>query len=316
MKNLNPSVMGSSTRKKSMGSPLVVAVVVALHIAAAGSVMFIQGCRSTEPRVEPPPAPVMPPRTAPPSTGLAPLAPVPAPGSSMEQPVAMPVSEIRTYTIRKGDSLSKIASRYGVSYRELADLNGIKDANKIKIGQELVLPAHASKSASVSSSKPAPRKPVVGASAGKYVVKPGDSLSVIAVAHGVKTADLKAVNGLTSDRILVGQKLAIPEGGKKPVAVPAATKPASRPVATTTVAPAAAAPVVTPAPEPEPAASPEPQLKTQESGFPYVVGQGDTLEKVAQWFLVSKEDVVRLNNLGPNDELKPGQVIRIPDPQD
>jgi murein DD-endopeptidase MepM/ murein hydrolase activator NlpD len=39
--------------------------------------------------------------------------------------------------------LSKIASKVGVTAREIAELNGIKDPNKIKLGQKLVLPSYA-----------------------------------------------------------------------------------------------------------------------------------------------------------------------------
>ncbi len=49
-----------------------------------------------------------------------------------------------------------------------------------------------------------------GGTAGTYVVKKGDSLSLIASAVGVKVSRLKAVNGLKSDTIRIGQKLVIP----------------------------------------------------------------------------------------------------------
>jgi LysM repeat protein len=43
-----------------------------------------------------------------------------------------------------------------------------------------------------------------------YVVKSGDTLSHIAKVHGTTIKALKAVNGLASDRIIVGAKLKIP----------------------------------------------------------------------------------------------------------
>lgn len=45
----------------------------------------------------------------------------------------------KTYTVRKGDSLSKIASRNGVSVKQLCRLNGIKTTTKIRPGQKLKL---------------------------------------------------------------------------------------------------------------------------------------------------------------------------------
>ena len=53
----------SERRYFIMKTPVLVAVVVAVHAVAIGSVLFIQGCGTTKPAaVEPPPAPVMPPK--------------------------------------------------------------------------------------------------------------------------------------------------------------------------------------------------------------------------------------------------------------
>lgn len=43
------------------------------------------------------------------------------------------------YTVQAGDTLTKIAKAHGTSVSELAKQNGIKDVNKIEIGQELSL---------------------------------------------------------------------------------------------------------------------------------------------------------------------------------
>ena len=45
-----------------------------------------------------------------------------------------------TYVVQSGDSLSKIASRLGVSARALQDLNGITNPNQIYVGQKLKVP--------------------------------------------------------------------------------------------------------------------------------------------------------------------------------
>lgn len=50
-------------------------------------------------------------------------------------------------------------------------------------------------------------------SGAEYIVRSGDTLSVIARRHGVSLADLRGANGLRGDRILVGQRLIIPESG-------------------------------------------------------------------------------------------------------
>jgi LysM repeat protein len=42
-----------------------------------------------------------------------------------------------TYTVKAGDTLSKIAAKFGTTYQELAKINGIADPNKIYPGQVL-----------------------------------------------------------------------------------------------------------------------------------------------------------------------------------
>lgn len=46
-------------------------------------------------------------------------------------------SKTITYTVKKGDTLSAIASKYGTTYQKIAKDNGIKDPNKIRVGQKL-----------------------------------------------------------------------------------------------------------------------------------------------------------------------------------
>jgi LysM repeat protein len=45
-----------------------------------------------------------------------------------------------TYTVQRGDTLGKIARRFGISWRVLADVNKIKNANLIYVGQVLTIP--------------------------------------------------------------------------------------------------------------------------------------------------------------------------------
>ena len=54
----------------------------------------------------------------------------------------------------------------------------------------------------------------LGANAGTYVVRPGDTLSAIAGRLGVSVGDLAGANGITDpNRVLVGQRLDVPGGG-------------------------------------------------------------------------------------------------------
>ncbi len=46
---------------------------------------------------------------------------------------------MKVHTVQRGDTLSSIAARYGVSVGELIALNDLDDRNVIRVGQRLVL---------------------------------------------------------------------------------------------------------------------------------------------------------------------------------
>ena len=46
-----------------------------------------------------------------------------------------------TYTVKYGDTLGKIALKYGVTYQEIAKVNKIANVNRINVGQKLVIPS-------------------------------------------------------------------------------------------------------------------------------------------------------------------------------
>ncbi|MCS5678543.1 MAG: LysM peptidoglycan-binding domain-containing protein, partial [Acidimicrobiales bacterium] len=106
-------------------------------------------------------------------------------------------------TVEWGDSLSAIATDYGVSVASLMEANGIGDANAIFAGQELVVPG--------VSGPLLPAGPVV------VTVTSGDTLSEIAEKYGVGLSALMNANALANpDTIYIGQKLTIPGIGPPP----------------------------------------------------------------------------------------------------
>lgn len=126
-------------------------------------------------------------------------------------------STTKTYTVKKGDSLSKIANTYKVTVANLKSWNHLKSniiypGDKLKVSKPNSTTTQpktpAAKPASPKPSTPAksPTPPVAGTT---YTVKSGDSLSKISKDFGVSIAELKKLNKLTSDMIYVGQKLII-----------------------------------------------------------------------------------------------------------
>lgn len=309
-----------------MKAPVLVSVVVLLHVAAVGMLVFVQGCGTTQPSVEPPPAPVLPPTPVlPVDPAVRPLAPAQPELPPHQPPSRTEVPEIGSYRVQNGDSLERIARRFGLGARELAELNNIKDVNRIRIGQILLIPGHSGVAEPApkpaAPKPPSPRaepKPSVPLTAGgEYVVQSGDYLGKIASKHGVKIRDLREINQLKNDLIRPGQKLVIPAGGKPSAAEPApAPAPAPVPPAP---APTPDAPVVEPAPvapvapavTAPPAPAPAPNL-TAARMVDYPVTRGETLDSIAKAFLVSPDSIRSVNNLAPGEEPAEGRTIRIP----
>lgn len=114
------------------------------------------------------------------------------------------VTKPSTYTVKSGDSVWKISHEHGMSMDELKSLNGLKD-NLIIPGQVLKIKGTSSntKQKIKTSSKETAE---AGAT---YVVKAGDSLWAVANKQGLTVAELKRINGLSSDTIYVGQRLKV-----------------------------------------------------------------------------------------------------------
>lgn len=118
-----------------------------------------------------------------------------------------------TYTVKRGDTLSGIASKHGISLSNLMSWNSL-DTTLIFPGNVLVVSKNGStgnsgSSSSGSSSSGSSSSGNSSSSSSVYTVKSGDTLSRIASLHGVTVSNLKKWNNLNSDLILIGQKLSI-----------------------------------------------------------------------------------------------------------
>jgi LysM repeat protein len=176
------------------------------------------------------------------------------------------VTPASTYIVRPGDSLWSIAKKHKLTVGDLTAANGIAANANLQPGKKLVIPA---KSGAVAASAPAPAAPAPakparpakaavprsGVDGVRHVVKPGESLSVIARNYGVRQSEIALANGISDPtRLQAGTEIVIPGVTAPKAAKAPETKPGDA------AAPPPAPPVipvirieespVTPAPKP------------------------------------------------------------------
>ena len=316
--------------------------VVGLHIVALCAFALTQGCVTTESRGSGRGAGAQHKRPfrhehkgkAAPVQYIAQTDPYNTGGSSMEgslveepliaetsaPPLVEPVpshSEQTTdiYIVQKGDMLSQLAVDFDTTTATLVQMNGLSNPDVLYVGQELRVPAGRRKSSSRSTtSKSSSIK-----KGGSYTIQKGDTLSGIALAAGVSINDLRKLNGIQGDKIMAGETISIPSYGK----VPSKThKVSSMPKK----AESTAAPAVEPAPEvAAPASAPmmdlaAPAVTPDASGTTttydvlqdHVVYPGETLDDISRQYGVTKAEIMRLNNISDETQIRDGQTLRIP----
>jgi membrane-bound lytic murein transglycosylase D len=258
-----------------------------------------------------------------------------------EVPPEQRITVVR-HTVRRGETLSTIASRYGTTVDDLSRANQLKNVNRIVVGMNLVIPRSGAGDfspppeppatsgepgvvlAAVSSPKsapsvakvtrPAPKAPAV------HVVKRGETLTTLAERYGTTVAAIKSKNGLKTSTILVGQRIVLPEGS-------AASVPASPKVHVVapgeTISKIARRYGVDPAKLQEWNRISDPshievgQKVTVDGPNPdavrwkqYVVQNGDSLSKIATRHACTVEELRAWNSL-QGSVIQPGQMLKI-----
>jgi LysM repeat protein len=151
----------------------------------------------------------------------------PAPAS-----VATTAGSAKTHEMQPGETLTKVASEYGVSIAELEKVNNITDPKKIRAGTVLTIPeggagpAAASTPAAQTTTAVAPAATPAAAASSTvkdsgqvYTVAKGDNPWKIAKKLKVPYTELMELNGnLDPKKLQIGQKLKIPASAKAPAA--------------------------------------------------------------------------------------------------
>ncbi|MCM2255493.1 MAG: LysM peptidoglycan-binding domain-containing protein [Vicinamibacteria bacterium] len=122
----------------------------------------------------------------------------------------------RTHTVARGQTLSVIGRKYGLTASDLAAANGFPVTRRLSIGQELIVPYEPPRGATRAAAArpaPAPRAPSLqtreDAVRLSYKIKRGDTLSGIASQYGTTVGAIKSWNGLRSTKLAVGQVLTL-----------------------------------------------------------------------------------------------------------
>ena len=275
----------------------VVLIVVALHVLVIGGIFVFEGCsRAKAPEVASAGSADETATNAVATTAdqntqsLTPALPAPSSLAPIA-PVVAPAPAARTYVVKKGETLMKIAKAEHIKVSELASANKLTKTAALKVGQKLTIPAKAEAPVTaVASATPAigsATAPVTSAISGNsYTVKSGDSLWKIAKANNVSVASLKQANSLTSDSLKVNQKLVIPAA--------AATTPVTAPVTTANVG------------------AWQPGMQVDNGQTTHIVDIGETVGSIAKKYNVSVAELMKANNVSDVKRVTVSQKLVIP----
>lgn len=234
-----------------------------------------------------------------------------------------PVPAFVVHRVARGETLSRIAAKYGTSVRSIKAMNRISNSNVISVGARLKIPTSASRASLAARDdgrKAAPRKVLV-----THKVARGETLSTIARRYGTCVRDIMSANHLSSTNLIrAGSTLKIPASGT----YAAAARPTKYVVrkgdslwliaqrfGTTVNAIQTANGLRTTRLSlgqtlTLPGAGTSGASKKTTTA-PYMVRKGDSPYLIAQKYRMDLSDFLRLNKLTPRSTIYPGQKLLV-----
>jgi membrane-bound lytic murein transglycosylase D len=182
------------------------------------------------------------------------------------------------HTVARGQTLSGIAARYGVSTRLVIEANPRVRGRKLRPGQRIIVPTGGAISTSVARRMADPVEPAASSPTGFHRVRRGETLSGLAAEYGVTVRQLRAWNAL-------GENGMVRAGQRIRVTVPAPPRARSA----TRVATAAAS-----------------------GERMHQVRRGETLTGLAKRYGVSVQALRKANGMSSRDALRAGVSLKIP----
>ncbi|HEY7697396.1 MAG TPA: LysM peptidoglycan-binding domain-containing protein, partial [Vicinamibacteria bacterium] len=211
---------------------------------------------------------------------------------------AIPESErvrFGAHVVERGDTLSKIARRYGTTTEALASANKIGTRTMIHPGQVLTVPVPPGALAAYSEARrfSEDRDSVPEGDQEVYVVVRGDTLGAIADSFRMSLTELRGLNDIPpgSSRIHPGQRLVVASRQE--------TAPRTK------------------RPDRTAAAAPSERSDRTDRGRTYTVRPGDTLGTIADAHAIGLSTLRRLNGMGSRTtRIYPGQTLVVGDSAD
>jgi membrane-bound lytic murein transglycosylase D len=214
------------------------------------------------------------------------------------------------HTVRRGESLSVIARKYGTSISTIARANGIRNYHSIRAGQVLTIP--------YGDGVALPDNP------GIHVVRRGETLTSVAHKYGIRVNDIAVWNDLRSrDLIYPGQKLivsldarAVAETGGGEAFVHVVSRGETVWAIAARYGVSCGEVLATNGLGSRDKIYPGQKLSIPGSGAAgsavYTVKAGDTISEIARSHGVSTSSVLTANGIGARDRIYPGEKIKIP----
>ncbi|UCH26805.1 MAG: LysM peptidoglycan-binding domain-containing protein [Trueperaceae bacterium] len=240
------------------------------------------------------------------------------PGAVLQLPVEASPFPVTSYVVQQGDTLSDIASAFGLNLGDLKIENDLR-GNLIRTGQ--ILKVEFQRPSPVPSAPQTPTQDVT------YTVAQGDSLSDIAETFGLSVRKLRELNGLQGDLIRTGQVLTV--GTATPSPVPTSPETITTYTIRETTYTVKSGDTISGIAQAFNLSVEDLKamneldgnlirvgevLKLQDKSVTpieiYTVKQGDSLSGIAQAFRLSVDDLVATNHLD-GTLIYPGQVLKL-----